>query len=323
MKRLVDAWNNYWFPTTTTVSLSISRVVAVAAQLFWFFPDLGYNLNMAEKNTEFIDPQPLIRAIAAVVPRDVFFTPAVITTIYWTTVAAGLTALLGLFTRTSIFVFAVGVWFFVSHQYSYADHHHPEAVFCIFLLALAFAPSGASLSIDALLRRRATAGARRTAGQFETTDTAMWPLKLAHVLLAMTYLSTGATKMIDGGLAWMNGYTLQAYTFNDAIARGYPVGIWMGQQYGLSVLLSVVTVFFELFFFLSLFFPRIAPFFFITGIFFQIGLYLSAGHPFFGHIVLLVLLLFFITPRWWRDPPWSYVLRFTRTPESAPASARG
>jgi hypothetical protein len=128
----------------------------------------------------------------------------------------------------------------------------------------------------------------------------MWPLKLAHVLLAMTYFSTGATKLISGGLTWMNGYTLQAYTFGDAIARGYPVGIWLGQHYTICVLLSVFTIAFETFFFLSLFFPRVAPLFFLSGIFFQIGLFASAGHPFFQHIVLLTLLLFFIHPAWWQ-----------------------
>jgi hypothetical protein len=284
------------------VSLSISRIIAVAAQLFWFFPKLDYNLNLAAKNTEFMDPQPLIRAIAAIVPREVFVTPSVISTIYSITVITGVTALIGLFTRTSLFVFALGIWFFVSHQYSYADIHHPEAVFCIFLLAMSFAPAGGSVSLDAFFRRRRAPVGKSSdgTGRSQTVENAMWPLKLAHVLLAMTYFSTGATKMIDGGLTWMNGYTLQIYTFGDAVARGYPVGVWIGQSYAISVVLSVFTILFELFFFLSLFFPRVAPLFFISGIFFQIGLYASAGHPFFQHIVLLFLLLLFVNPKWWQ-----------------------
>ena len=128
----------------------------------------------------------------------------------------------------------------------------------------------------------------------------MWPLKLAHVLLAMTYFSTGVTKLLAGGFRWMNGYTLQAYTFEDAIRRELPVGIWLGQHHTLCLLLSIFTILFETFFFLSLFFPRAAPFFFINGLFFQIGLYVAAGHPFFQHMVLLLLLLLFIAPPWWR-----------------------
>jgi Vitamin K-dependent gamma-carboxylase len=233
------------------------------------------------------------------VPREALFNPSAWTIFYYATFAAGLAALVGIFTRVTIFLFALGVWTLVSHAYSYADVHHPEAVFAIFLMALAFSPAGDSLSVDAFLRRR-----RRSAwgasDEPRTLETAAWPLKLAHVLLSMTYFSTGATKLLSGGLDWMNGYTLQLYTFGDAVQRNLPLGIWLGQQHTLAILLSIFTIAFELFFFLSLFLPRAAPLFFINGIFFQLGLYFAAGHPFFPHIVLLGLLLAFHEPQWWR-----------------------
>ena len=322
MKGWIDRWNAYWFPTTTTLSLAICRIVAVAAQLFWFFPDLDKNLNLLEKNIEFTDPQPLIRAISAVVSRAVFFTPTVLTAAYWITVVAGVMALVGLFARTSLFVFALGIWFFVSHVYSYADIHHPEALFCIFLLALAFAPSGQSLSLDELIRRRrARLAGNSAAGSKDSAkvDTAMWPLKLAHVLLAMTYFSTGISKLIAGGPAWMNGYTLQLYTFADAMNRGKPLGIWLAQQHDLAIGLSVLTILLETFFFVSLIVPRTAPFIFVGALFFQIGLAVSAGHNFFQHMVLLVLLLLYINPEWWRSWWSNYVDR--SSPSLVPARA--
>jgi uncharacterized membrane protein YphA (DoxX/SURF4 family) len=293
-KRLVDRWNAYWFPRSTTLHLAICRIVAVVAQLLWFPPPLDEHLNLIRKNTEFVDPQVLIRAIAAVVPRDVFFTVSTFTALYWLMIIVGIAALIGLFTRVSLFLFALTIWVFVAHLYSYADVHHEATVFGIFLMSLAFAPSGDRLSLDALIRRRRSSGAVRT-------DLAMWPLKLAHVLLALTYFSTGISKLVVGGLRWMNGYTLQDYTLNDAISRDIPLGIWLGQQHGLAVLLSIYTVVFELTFFLSLVFPRTAPFFFLAGLFFQIGLYLTAGHDFFPHMVLLVLLLVFLTPEPWES----------------------
>ncbi len=36
---------------------------------------------------------------------------------------------------------------------------------------------------------------------------ARWPFALAHLLLAMAYLSTGLTKVVFGGLKWMSGDT--------------------------------------------------------------------------------------------------------------------
>jgi len=300
VKRWLDRWNAYWFPRTTTFSLAVARIVAVAAQLFWFNDPLESHLNFLEKNPEFINPELLISAIAAVVSREAFFNPEVFIVLYWVTVIAGISALVGFLTRTSIFVFASGTWILIAHLYSYGDRHHPQAIFAIVLMLLAFAPSGESLSVDALIRRRRDRAAGRTTAPDERVQTAMWPLKLAHVLLAWGYFSTGITKIIFGGLDWVNGYTLQAYTFSDAINREIPLGIWLGQQHTLAILLSIFTVLFETFFFVSLILPWTAPFFFITGLFFQIGLFVTAGHTFFQHMVLLVLLLFLLAPPWWQ-----------------------
>jgi hypothetical protein len=313
VKRWIERWNAYWFPQSSTLYLAIARIIVVAAQLFWVFPSLEKHLNLLRKNTDFIDPQLFIRAITAVFPRETFFTPSVFAALYWVTAAAGLAALLGLFTRTSMFAFALGIWIFIAHEYSYGDRHHTEAIYCIFLLCLAFAPSGDRLSLDALRHRR-----RAGAPGPGTSEMARWPLTFAHVLLSMTYFSTGASKLISGGLGWMNGYTLQRYTFNDAINRGFPFGIWLGQQHTLAILLSIFTVLFELFFFLSLFLPRWAPLFFATAIMFHVNLYMAAGHDFFQHIVLNFTLLICISPGWWEARLGNYVDP-TRADQAAPA----
>jgi hypothetical protein len=301
VRRWIDLWNAYWFPTTSTRNLAICRIVAVAAQLLWFLPrfaPLRVQINLLEKNSEFMAPQLIIRAISAMVPRELFFTPSVFTALYGLTVVAGIAALIGFFTRTSLFLLAFGSWILIAHKYSYADIHHPEALFAIFLLVLAFSPSGESLSIDALLRRRrlGTAAASLPA----PVDTAMWPLKLMHVLLAMTYFSTGVTKLLSGGLEWINGYTLRGYLFQDAIPRDMPLGIWMAQHHDLAIVASVFTVLYEIFFFVSLVVPWTAPFFFVSGVFFHLTLFATGRHPFFPHIVLLLLLLFFLDPGWRR-----------------------
>jgi hypothetical protein len=299
VRRWTDRWNTYWFPPTPTLHLAICRIVAVAAQLFWFFPSMEVQQNLLVMNTEFLEPQLLIRAIAAVVPRDVFFTPGAFAVLYWVTIAAGVAALVGLFTRTSLFVFALGIWIFVAHLYSYGDRHHTQALFCIFLMLLALAPSGERLSVDALIRRRR----RRASNASDASgmsDMAIWPLKVAHVLLAMTYFSAGMSKLLHSGLRWLNGYTLQGHTFGDALERGHPLGIWLAQQHDVAVVLSFLTILLEVFFFVSLFLPRLAPLFFLGALAFQIGLYLAAGYDFFQHMVLLTLLLFFLYPEWWR-----------------------
>ena len=203
---------------------------------------------------------------------------------------------MGFFTRLSLLLFATGTWIFVAHLFSYGDRHHTEALFAIFLMLLVFAPSGERLSVDAALRRRRTGAAGAA-----TSELALWPLKLTHVLLGFTYFSAGMAKMVYSGLRWMNGYTLQGHTLTDAVARGHPVGIWLAQQHTLAVLLSVFTIVFELFFWVSLVVPRRwVPWFFAVALMFQVGLYVTGGYDFFQHIVLLGLLILFLYPEWWQ-----------------------
>jgi hypothetical protein len=299
VSRWADRWNAYWFPKTPILHLAICRVAAVAAQLFWFFPDLEEHQNLLVKNPEFIEPQLLIRAISAVLPREAFFTPEAFSLLYWVTLVAGVSALVGLFTRASLFAFALGTWIFVAHLFSYGDRHHTEALFCIFLMLLALAPSSERLSVDALIRRRRRPGSDAPDAS-TMSDTAIWPLKVIHVLLALTYFSAGMSKLLHSGLRWLNGYTLQGHTFGDALERGHPLGIWLAQQHDLAVVLSVFTLLLEVFFFVSLFLPRLAPLFFLGALAFQVGLYATAGYDFFQHMVLLTLLLFFLNPEWWR-----------------------
>ena len=266
--------------------------------MLWFFPSLPYQINLAVNNTRFEYPQPLIRLVTAIVPREVLFTPSGLTAVYWASMAAGLLAVIGLFTRPALFMYALCYAFFVSHAYSYADVHHREALYAMFVLALSFSPAGDRLSIDALLRRRRAQRMDASAAQTDRTDLAMWPLKFLHVLLSMTYFSTGITKVLSGGLRWMNGYTLQNDIFSDAINRQIPLGIWLSHQHTLCIFLSIATLLFETFFFVSLFLPRLAPYFFAGGLLFHLSLLATSGHPFFEHMLLNATLLVFYDPDW-------------------------
>jgi uncharacterized membrane protein YphA (DoxX/SURF4 family) len=268
----------------------------VGAQLVWFYPDLDEHINFLQKNHEFVDPQLITRVLAAVFSRDAFYNPGTFTVLYWATFAFGVLALVGLFTRLSLFLFATGTWIFVAHLFSYGDRHHTEALFAIFLMLLALVPSGERLSLDAGIRRRRTG-----LGGAETSELAIWPLKLILLLLGLTYFSAGMAKLLYSGLRWMNGYTLQGHTLADALERGHPFGIWLAQHHGLAMVLSVFTIIFELFFWVAVVVPRRwQPAFLLVALLFMVGLYVTAGYDFFQHMVLLVLLLLFLAPAWWQ-----------------------
>jgi len=127
VNRWIARWKAFWFPLTATLPLAGARIVTVAAQLFWFGPNLATHINLATQNSHFSDPQPMIRLIDHLFPRHVFFSAGGLTTVWWVTTIAGVLALIGLRTRTALFVFALASWFWVSHGYSYADVHHREA----------------------------------------------------------------------------------------------------------------------------------------------------------------------------------------------------
>lgn len=292
--RWIDRWNAYWFPETTALRLSICRIVIVASQLFLFFPSLDSQLMLVRPFRGFIEPQALIVLISAIIPIDVFPTVSALILIYWVTFVAGITTLIGLFTRTSAFVFALGNWIFVAHAYSYGEHHHPEAILCIFLMLLAFSPSGRYLSLDRVIRRfRMRSRKDREWGVHDRSVTAMWPLRLTQVLLAFAYLSTGLAKILFGGLQWMNGYTLQQIIFSSAIARDIPLGVWLAQQHTLCMVLSVGVILFEVFFWISLLIPWTLPYFLIGGAMIHLGIYVFEGSTFFQYIALYVVFIDF------------------------------
>lgn len=290
----IDRWNAYWFPETTALQLSVCRIILVASQLFVFLPSLDSQLMLLNPFRGFIEPQALIVAISAITPSSLFPTAFAFLLIYWVTFAAGVTTLIGLFTRSSAFVFALGNWIMVAHAYSYGEDHHPEAILLIFLMLLAFSPSGRCLSVDALIRRFRMRGQREGGrGIQERMVTAIWPVKLTQVLLCFAYLSTGLAKVLFGGLSWMNGYTLQQIIFNSAINRDISTGVWLAQQHTLLVGLSIGVILLEVFFFVCLIIPETIPYFVLGGVMLHLGIYFAEGSNFFQYIVLYVVFVDF------------------------------
>jgi len=173
MNRFVQGWQNFWFPESSAYNLAICRIIITASKLIFFFPSLEFHIDLLDGGTKFIEPQIFISLIDALFPADLVFTSQSISIIYWITAIAGLTAVIGLATRASALVFALGNWFFVALRYSYGEEHHSEAILCIFILLLALSPSGKRLSIDALLRRLRTSESDTSANQAIALNTAM------------------------------------------------------------------------------------------------------------------------------------------------------
>lgn len=282
-RRWREGWDDWWFPSDTGFRLAVCRILVVSAQLFFFMPSVSRQVDLIENNaTGFIDPQWLVVAISAVGLRDVLLAPAFFEVLYVVTFVAGIACLVGLLTRPAAFVFALGNWIFVSHTYSYGEEHHGEAIICMFLMLLAFSPSGRRLSLDAVLHR--WRGGEVTAPA--TVETAVWPLRLTQLLLAWAYFSNGLSKLVYGGLEWMNGYTLQRHILGNAVSWDKPLGLELARHHELAVLLSIGTIVIELFFPLAVFVRRTTPFFLIGGALLHVGIDVTMGAAFYQHVVL-------------------------------------
>lgn len=286
---MIERWERWWFPHSRGINLAVCRILVTGAQLFVFMPFFmatpSEHVALIERGGGFDSPQWMIRVVAAVLPVDVLSWPDLLLGAYAVTVAAGLTTLVGLRTRTSALVFALGTWFLVSHDGSYGEIHHPDIVLSLFLLFLALSPSGRRISVDAILHED---GPRE-----EETDQAVWPIKLTQALLAWSYFSNAAGKLAYSGLQWMNGYTLQQDLLSSSLQWDRPLGLWLAQHHGLCVVLSVGTIAFELLFPLALFVRRARPFLLLSGIVFHWVIYVTMNAAFFQHIVLYAVFIDF------------------------------
>lgn len=288
---MIEGWERWWFPARSGLDLAVCRILVVGAQLAVFMPFFmatpGEHVALIERGGGFEDAQWMARAAAAILPAGSAAWPTLIRVAYATTVAAGLTTLLGVRTRASAFVFAAGTWFLVSHEGSYGEVHHTDVLVSLFLLFLAFSPSGKRLSVDAALQRKA---------EDAPTDRAAWPLRLTQVLLAWSYFSNAVAKLAYSGLEWMNGYTLQQQLLSTSIQWDRPLGVWLARQHSTCVALSIGTLAFELLFPLALVWRRARTVLLAAGVAFHVLILLAMNVAFLQHIVLYAVFVDF--ERW-------------------------
>ena len=284
------AWLLFWFPTTTAVPLAVCRIVLVPAWLLFLAVTLDdYSVPLAYDPTQI--NQVLIRAILLVVPVEVFHTDASLRGVWLVANAAGVLAAVGLFTRSALLTLGLGYWILVGHQWSYGELHHTEALYCIAFVLLALSPTGRCYSLDAWIGRRGRRPERW--GPNARTDTAAWALRLMQCLLAIAYFSAGSSKLVDGGLYWMNGATLQQIVLTDYVRFGMPAGLWLAQSFWLCVAGAAITITVETFFFVAVFVTRARKYLLAAGAALHLGIYLTMAAPFFTWMVLYVVFVDF------------------------------
>ncbi len=270
--QLFKAWRRYWFRPTPLVYLALLRIVAVGTQLILLLVEDGYSLRqfagLASLPDSMYKPLPALQLF--LLPFGLHARPsfALLTVIYWVTAVAGIAALLGWKSRSSLLLFAAGNTFLQAFAYSFGDLHHREALMIITLWLLALSPSARVFSFDSYLARR---DSPRRRSLRKNSIFAAWPILLVQNLFGLVYLDSALRKLYASGADWVNGYTLQYYIYSDASRRGSQFGLWLARQHTAACVLSWVTILWEGTFFLILIFPR------LVWVYLPLGIGLHAG----------------------------------------------
>lgn len=279
-----QAWRGFWFKEGPYFDLAVVRILAVGLQCFLLLNNsLGELLYSLTLDSSLYRPLPIYRLLMfpfqgmeATMPGD-----GLVMGVYWVTMAAGFLALIGLATNIALVVFAAGNIWVQSFLYSFSDFHHPEAIMMVGLCALALAPSGRVLSVDALLRGRRGARPSKQVPMVDYTGSdAVWALRFIQCFFALMYISAAVAKFALGGLEWANGFTLQYKLIQDGFRKGIDFALW-ASQFHLSIFFAQILVLvFQSTYFLVIFFPKLRWFYLPLGLMFHIGIYIALKAPF-------------------------------------------
>lgn len=293
----VKRWNAYWFRPTPVLNMAICRIVIVAALLINLVTvnSLKRLFLLSNLPDSLYKPQPLIQLLC--LPFGWNYRPpfAFLEIIFWLTLIAGITSLIGLKTNISLTFFAGGNIFLRAYTYSFGAIYHVDAVIVMAVSVLALSPSGRVLSLDALRRPR------KLTIMDSDNVAARWSLLLMQWIFAITYFDTAISKLTSGAslisFDWMNGYTLQAYLLKPG-KQGFHLGNWLGQHHTLALISSWIAILFEGTFPIVLIFRKLVWIYIPIGVIFHTGIFLTIGLPFF---MLMATYVVFI--------PWSSVIK--------------
>jgi hypothetical protein len=243
-----SAWERFWYPEIPLLRLAGFRIAVAWLCLYDAFL---YDPTHLVENADRVETtwHPIVAFDLLGLTPPSIATTASLAVLYQGTALA---VLLGFRTRTCCLLLALLAFWQGGLFYSLTKVRHDRVALCFATFALAFAPSGAALSIDAWRRRRA--------GQPAPDATlAAWPIVLTQVTMVIGYSAAGLTKLLHSG--WTNGYTLQGIVLGHrgAYAEVAAVDVTLCQ------LLSVVTIAAELLAPICVFLPH-ASFVFVPAL---------------------------------------------------------
>jgi predicted DCC family thiol-disulfide oxidoreductase YuxK/uncharacterized membrane protein YphA (DoxX/SURF4 family) len=314
-KSLFRRLHDHWFEPAPLEDLAFARMVLVGMELLLLLVpalahsgggacrgcNLAYQEMIAAADPWIYHPIPALKVLLLPLGWGARPGPAFLHAVWLLAVGSGVAALIGLFTRASLLVFAATTTLLIAHAYSYGEIRHPEAALTIALWVLAVSPAGARWSVDHLRRRIRRAGVER---RFEPdwrpglSPHARWPLRAVQWVLILVYFSGAYSKLRYGGIYWFNRYTLTYDVGFDALERGVPLGVWMAQRPGVLQLMSIGAVAIELGFGAIMVWPALAWVIILSGAALHTGIYALQGSSFPQYLALYCVFIGELRTAW-------------------------
>jgi hypothetical protein len=312
------AWMRYWFRPTPTIYLGLARVICVGSALALMLPTayghFNHIANLSQLPSTMYHPL-LINRIALSPLGPAFHLSATATlSIFWLTFGIGVLAFVGFRTNAALLLFTFGYAFLTAYKNSFGDFHQTEPVLLVAVGAMAFGPSGRSLSLDAWIESRRH-GSRNWVGAGARSVYGAWPLLLSQAFLALVYFDSGLQKLYFSGLDWMNASTLGYYLVSAGVNRGSQLAGFLLEHPGLVQCLSVVSLVFETTFWLVLLKPRLAWVYVPVGLGFHYANAILKVADLWEFMAVYAVFIPQLVGAW-RDSPLTF-LRRTADPDTA------
>lgn len=232
--RLVDGWREHWLAPAPLERLALFRIVVAAVALAAFAPEAWRVHAEAEAFAQSPTasawrPLESLTLLGGAAPS-----PVVVLLVGCGGGAALACACAGLASRSSAFLGALAHVWLTSAAYSFGRVHHDEVALTFALLALPLSPCGAVLSVDAWLARRR--GDHGLVGV--VARGAAIPMRLTQWTIAIGYAAAGGAKLVSGGWAWLDGWTLMS-AFVEAdlpLGRALAAHLWLCRALSIAVI---------------------------------------------------------------------------------------
>lgn len=224
LRSLPEAWNRFFFAKQSPLPIALFRIVyalLVIANLVLLRPDwlawYGPHSWISLQTMQTVEPGTRIN-LFTIIPQ----TDGWINAFFWVFLASAILLTVGLFTRVnSVIVF---LCLTSIHQRNLFITHGGDTFLRLAGFFLMFAPAGAALSLDQLLRIRRGKTKSESDQDAPLEPQRPWAQRMIQVQLSLLYFAAFCHKVKSP--AWLNGTALY-YVYHLDSLRRFPVPAWL------------------------------------------------------------------------------------------------